>query len=238
MMETCILPPQQQQKRLQHAKNCHYPFRSLKLPTRKKGLKMSEIHLPFGLPPIFPDLSEQLESYLTQPERFPIHNSEDAIRYMSWFILYHRPILYVGLFPKHHKTYTPQKIRLISINVILFRFWDRTPEPKRLLHAQFSPLSTTLKVERDFTTGRVLGFKEVRLKDAGTTAKNSTSLLRKPGPPDEFTRGCSNNYPFWPGGFDVDQPAVAPETHDLAIPDEPSSYLTCPPGKTFSLDLR
>jgi len=24
-------------------------------------------HLPFGLPPIFPDFSEQLESYLTKP---------------------------------------------------------------------------------------------------------------------------------------------------------------------------
>jgi len=47
---------------------------------KSEELKMSEIHLPFGLPPIFPDLSEQLESYLTQPERFPIHNSEDAIR--------------------------------------------------------------------------------------------------------------------------------------------------------------
>ena len=75
-----------------------------------------------------------------------------------------------------------------------------------------------------------MGFKEVRLKDAGTTAKNSTSLLRKPGPPDEFTRGCSNNYPFWPGGFDVDQPAVAPETQDLGIPEDESTYLTCPPG--------
>jgi hypothetical protein len=35
----------------------------------------------------------------------------------------------------------------------MFRFWERTPQPKRLLHAQFSPLSTSLKVDRDFTTG-------------------------------------------------------------------------------------
>ncbi len=83
-------------------------------------------------------------------------------------------------------------------------------------------------------TGRVLGFKEVSLKDAGTTAKNSTSLLRKPGPPDEFTRGCSNNYPFWPGGFDVDQPVVAPET-DSEILDDASTYLTCPPGSKHFL---
>ena len=41
------------------------------------------IHLPFGIPPIFPELSEQLEAYLTQPERFPIHKSENAIRYFG-----------------------------------------------------------------------------------------------------------------------------------------------------------
>jgi antiviral helicase SKI2 len=75
-----------------------------------------------------------------------------------------------------------------------------------------------------------LGFKEVRLKDAGTTAKNSTSLRRKPGPPDESTRGCSNNYPFWPGGFDLEEPEFTPETSESLNSDDPSTYLTCPPG--------
>ena len=81
-----------------------------------------------------------------------------------------------------------------------------------------------------FPTGRVLGFKEVRVKDAGTTAKNSTSLRRKPGPPDESTRGCSNNYPFWPGGFDLKEPELNPETAGSVNSDDPSNYLTCPPG--------
>lgn len=27
----------------------------------------SKAHIPFGLPPIFPDFSDQLESYLTKP---------------------------------------------------------------------------------------------------------------------------------------------------------------------------
>ncbi len=47
-----------------------------------------------------------------------------------------------------------------------------------------------------------MGFKEVTLSGAGSTAKNSTSLRRAPGPPDEATRGSSTNYPFWPGGFE------------------------------------
>ena len=46
-------------------------------------------HLPFGLPPIFPELSEQLEVYLNQPERFPIHNSEKAIRFVDIIIYFH-----------------------------------------------------------------------------------------------------------------------------------------------------
>ena len=56
--------------------------------------------------------------------------------------------------------------------------------------------------------GEVLGFKETELTHAGTTSKNSTSLQRAPGPPDESTRGSSTNYPFWPGGFDADDDVV------------------------------
>ena len=33
------------------------------------------------------------------------------------------------------------------------RFWDRIPQPKRLLYAEIAPLSTTLKVDRDPSTG-------------------------------------------------------------------------------------
>ena len=71
------------------------------------------------------------------------------------------------------------------------------------------------------------------MKEAGTTAKNSTSLQRKPGPPDESTRGCSNNYPFWPGGFDLEVTEVCPEISNFEISDDPSDYLHCPPGKIF-----
>jgi hypothetical protein len=47
-----------------------------------------------------------------------------------------------------------QKIVIITLTPgHVRRFWDRTPEPKRLLSADPAPLSTTLKVERDFATG-------------------------------------------------------------------------------------
>ncbi|MCO5592006.1 hypothetical protein L7F22_045999 [Adiantum nelumboides] len=32
---------------------------------------------------------------------------------------------------------------------------------------------------------------------------NSSSVLRKPGPPEDFVRGSTSNHPFLPGGFDV-----------------------------------
>ena len=43
---------------------------------------------------------------------------------------------------------------------------------------------------------------KVRLEGTGSTAKNSLSLRRQPGPPSEAVRGSSTNYPFWPGGMD------------------------------------
>ncbi len=81
-------------------------------------------------------------------------------------------------------------------------FWLPDPQPKRLLRAELAPVQTTLAVDRDLATGQILGFHEKRLKESGTTAKNSTSLTRAPGPKDETTRGSTTNYPFWPGGFD------------------------------------
>ena len=33
------------------------------------------------------------------------------------------------------------------------RFWERIPQPKRLLFTNIAPLSTTLKVDRDPSTG-------------------------------------------------------------------------------------
>ena len=35
------------------------------------------------------------------------------------------------------------------------RFWNRVPQPKRLLFTDIAPLSTTLKVDRDASTGNL-----------------------------------------------------------------------------------
>ncbi len=80
-------------------------------------------------------------------------------------------------------------------------------------------------------SGNVVNFKEVRLRDPGSTSKNSTSLRRRPGPPEEAARGSSNNYPFWPGGFDVDYEKLS-EENNTAVPTE-THLLSTPPGLNF-----
>lgn len=36
-------------------------------------------------------------------------------------------------------------------------------------------------------------------------SQNSSSVLRKPGNPEDFVRGSTSNHPFRPGGFDLPQ---------------------------------
>ncbi len=67
-------------------------------------------------PPVLPDVMEQLESYLMEPDHLPIHSGSWADGHI--------------------------------------RFWQRIPEPKRLLHVDLSPVETTLKVDRDLATGK------------------------------------------------------------------------------------
>lgn len=40
---------------------------------------------------------------------------------------------------------------------------------------------------------------------ANLNSQNSSSVLRKPGHPEDFVRGSTSNHPFRPGGFDLPQ---------------------------------
>ncbi|XP_074653939.1 superkiller complex protein 2-like isoform X2 [Tubulanus polymorphus] len=81
-------------------------------------------------------------------------------------------------------------------------FIPRVPNPDNLLHCDVTPLQTTLKVNRNRTTGEILGFREELLPEIGNTSKNSTSLKRAPGALADGLRGSSTNFPFWPGGLE------------------------------------
>ncbi|XP_069681721.1 superkiller complex protein 2 [Periplaneta americana] len=146
-----------------------------------------EVQLPFGPPPVLPDVEKQLKEYLLCPDRLPIHDYEQAQKY-----------------------------------------WPRERNPCSLYHFDVAPLGTTLKVDRDPTTGKLLQFREVPVDDMGQTAKNSMSLRRAPGPPSEAVRGSSTNYPFWPGGF----PELLEDENDEqdAEIDFVNNLLSVPPG--------
>lgn len=70
---------------------------------------------------------------------------------------------------------------------------------------------TIIRFTREGLEGKVSGYKEVTVPAQGITAKNSTSLLRKPAAKVDMVRGKAGFFPFSPGGLDVIQ---ADETSD------------------------
>ena len=61
---------------------------------------------------------------------------------------------------------------------------------------------TITRFTREGLEGKVTGYKEVTVPASSATAKNSTSLLRKPANRADFVRGAAGFFPFAPGGLD------------------------------------
>ena len=61
---------------------------------------------------------------------------------------------------------------------------------------------TITRFTREGLEGKVTGYKEVTIPANSATAKNSTSLLRKPANRADFVRGAAGFFPFAPGGLD------------------------------------
>lgn len=61
---------------------------------------------------------------------------------------------------------------------------------------------TVIRFTREGLEGRVTGYKEVTVPASSATAKNSTSILRKPASRADFVRGAAGYLPFTPGGLD------------------------------------
>ncbi|XP_078687037.1 superkiller complex protein 2-like [Branchiostoma floridae x Branchiostoma belcheri] len=118
------------------------------------------------------------------------------------------------------------------------KFWPRERDPESLYSAELCPVQTTLQVDRNPTTGELLGYKEVYLQDTGISAKNSLSLRRPPGPPMEATRGSSINYPFWPGGMDEPDLGTVLGTEGGGDVDFENDLLSCPPGFENGVDFK
>ncbi len=69
---------------------------------------------------------------------------------------------------------------------------------------EFAPTQTRtiLRFTREGLEGRVTGYREVTVPASSLTAKNSTSILRRPANRADFVRGAAGFFPFTPGGLD------------------------------------
>ena len=115
---------------------------------------------------------------------------------------------------------------------------------------------TVVRFKRQGLQGRITGYEEVTVPvHSGATAKNSTSLLRKPANRADFVRGAAGFFPFTPGGLDgveavaalEDQAMQVHQTSMPAVKTNPlnrvidfgaqGGLLQIPPGFTRGLDF-
>ena len=133
--------------------------------------------------------------------------------------------------------------------------WDAPTNYRSLFQIAPTQTRTIIRFTREGLEGRVTGYKEVTVPAASATAKNSTSLLRKPANRAEFVRGAAGFFPFAPGGLDGVEAIAAIE--DDAIQKEEyagarksggldrvinfsgeGGLLEIPPGFTRGLDFQ
>ncbi|MCJ1281219.1 hypothetical protein MMC26_000537 [Xylographa opegraphella] len=93
--------------------------------------------------------------------------------------------------------------------------WETPIEYSELFELAPTQSRTVTRFTREGLEGRVTGYKEITVPANSATAKNSTSLLRKPANRADFVRGAAGFFPFAPGGLDGVQ-AVA-DLEDQAI---------------------
>ncbi|KAI9484026.1 MAG: NUC185 domain-containing protein [Benjaminiella poitrasii] len=82
--------------------------------------------------------------------------------------------------------------------------WKETPEYTSYGYSQLSKTRTNVEVARKGFDGDIIGFKEVIIDDPNLTSNNSTSFSRAFGSTKDFVRGSASQFPFAPGGLEVE----------------------------------
>ncbi|KAK4493906.1 hypothetical protein PRZ48_015091 [Zasmidium cellare] len=100
--------------------------------------------------------------------------------------------------------------------------WDVSTNYNELFALGPTQTRTIIRFTREGLEGRVTGYKEVTVPANSATAKNSTSLLRKPANRADFVRGAAGFYPFAPGGLDAVEATAAYED-ELLQEERPDS---------------
>ncbi|QPG93532.1 hypothetical protein C2857_000549 [Epichloe festucae Fl1] len=80
--------------------------------------------------------------------------------------------------------------------------WDFETDYTSLFKIAPPQTRTVTRFLRQGLEGRVTGYKNVTVPSNRATAKNSTSLLRKPANRADFVRGAAGFFPFAPGGLE------------------------------------
>ncbi|EOD49113.1 Helicase [Neofusicoccum parvum] len=93
--------------------------------------------------------------------------------------------------------------------------WDAPINYADLFELAPTQTRTIIRFTREGLEGRVTGYKEITVPASSATAKNSTSLLRKPAKRADFVRGAAGFFPFAPGGLDGVEAIAAAEDEFL-----------------------
>lgn len=104
---------------------------------------------------------------------------------------------------------------LYKITNNLYRRWDIPPNLMALMEMAPTQTRTVVRFKRQGLQGRITGYEEVTVPAHSATAKNSTSLLRKPANRADLVRGAAGFFPFTPGGLDGVEAVAALEDQAL-----------------------
>ncbi|XP_053683863.1 SKI2 subunit of superkiller complex protein [Sabethes cyaneus] len=123
----------------------------------------------------------------------------------------------------------------IPITDPMLHFCPRVPAIHTLYNIPRAPVSSRVVPIRNHETGKIINFTELRIYNAGSNARNSTSLQREPCPAADSTRGSASNFPFWPGGFE--EPEQTIRLVDTDNSDFETDLKACPPGFVNGLNF-
>lgn len=154
-----------------------------------------------------------------------------------------------------HEFLTPSKSFNTQWLNQLQQRWDAPTNYRGLFEIAPTQTRTIIRFTREGLEGRVTGYKEVTVPANSATAKNSTSLLRKPANRAEFVRGAAGFFPFAPGGLDGVEAIAAIEDDAIMRQESANSrksggldrvinfsaeggLLEIPPGFTRGLDFQ
>ena len=94
--------------------------------------------------------------------------------------------------------------------------WETLIDYDGLFNIAPTQTRTIIRFNREGLEGKVTGYREVTVPASSATAKNSTSLLRKPANRADFVRGAAGYFPFAPGGLEGVEAIAALEDKSIA----------------------